>query len=392
MIFLQRNGFFAFFQRLTSLLAKDNSKLKEYNPQIAPQGSFLLGTVIKAINDCDDLDIDLVCELLGKNPNWTQEDLKAIVGEQLMENETYKKIMEFPDGRRCWTLKYRENSEDEKYHMDILPSVIDNDYRRDFDGLFSEKIFDRSTIQKLAFRITDRERDDYKTETNAVEWLKSNPFGYAKWFFDRAEQGQVEKRFSLKASIQEVPNFQKNKYPLQRIIQILKCHRDMMFSTEEDKVDKPISIIITTLAARAYTGSKNILEALENVISNMKNYIEICTNDEGKAVYWVENPVNSEENFADKWKEHPQRQKNFYNWLEQVQRDIIKITEQHGLTSIGNEIKTVFGDNVGNQTINTYSERLREKRENNNLRMTIGTGMLGNTGKIEVPQHKFYGK
>jgi hypothetical protein len=329
---------------------------------------------------------------LGKNPNWTQEDLKAIVGEQLMENETYKKIMEFPDGRRCWTLKYRENSEDEKYHMDILPSVIDNDYRRDFDGLFSEKIFDRSTIQKLAFRITDRERDDYKTETNAVEWLKSNPFGYAKWFFDRAEQGQVEKRFSLKASIQEVPNFQKNKYPLQRIIQILKCHRDMMFSTEEDKVDKPISIIITTLAARAYTGSKNILEALENVISNMKNYIEICTNDEGKAVYWVENPVNSEENFADKWKEHPQRQKNFYNWLEQVQRDIIKITEQHGLTSIGNEIKTVFGDNVGNQTINTYSERLREKRENNNLRMTIGTGMLGNTGKIEVPQHKFYGK
>jgi hypothetical protein len=165
-----------------------------------------------------------------------------------------------------------------------------------------------------------------------------------------------------------------------------------MFSTEEDKVDKPISIIITTLAARAYTGSKNILEALENVISNMKNYIEICTNDEGKAVYWVENPVNSEENFADKWKEHPQRQKNFYNWLEQVQRDIIKITEQHGLTSIGNEIKTVFGDNVGNQTINTYSERLREKRENNNLRMTIGTGMLGNTGKIEVPQHKFYGK
>jgi hypothetical protein len=165
-----------------------------------------------------------------------------------------------------------------------------------------------------------------------------------------------------------------------------------MFSTEEDKVDKPISIIITTLAARTYSGSQNVLEALENVISNMRNHIETSTDSKGYTIYKIENPVNSEENFADKWKEYPQRQKNFYNWLEQVQKDIIKITEQHGLTSISNEIKTVFGDNVGNQTINTYSERLREKRENNNLRMTIGTGMLGNTGKIEVPQHKFYGK
>jgi hypothetical protein len=380
------------YKAVGTQLAKEDSKLKVYNPQIAPQGSFLLGTMIKAINDCDDLDIDLVCELLGKNPNWTQEDLKVIVGEQLIENEIYKKIIERPDGRRCWTLKYRQNSENEKYHMDILPSVIDGDYRRDFRSLFSEKVFDKNRVQKLAFRITDRERDDYKTETNTAEWLKSNPFGYAKWFFDRAEQGQVEKRFSLKASIQEVPNFQKNKYPLQRIVQILKRHRDIMYSEEEDKEDKPISIIITTLASRAYTGSQNVLEALENVISYMKSYIEIRINDEGKAIYWVENPVNSEENFADKWEEYPQRQTNFYNWLEQVQKDIIKITEQQGLTAIGNELKTVFGDNVGNQTINRYSEGMREKRENNNLRMAAGTAILGNTGKIEVPQHEFYGK
>jgi hypothetical protein len=380
------------YKAVGNQLAKENSKLKEYNPQIAPQGSFLLGTMIKAVNDCDDLDIDLVCELLGKNPNWTQEDLKAIVGGQLIENEIYNKIIERPDGRRCWTLKYRQNSENEKYHMDILPSVIDSDYKRDFRSLFSEKAFDKSTVQKLAFRITDRERDDYKTETDATEWLKSNPFGYAKWFFDRAEQGQVEKRFSLKASIQDVPNFQKNKYPLQRIVQILKRHRDIIFSEEEEKKDKPISIIITTLVSRAYIGSQNVLEALENVISNMKNYIEIRINNEGKKVFWIENPVNSEENFADKWEEYPQRQTIFYNWLEQVRNDIIKIKSQNGLNNIGKELKTVFGDNVGNQTINRYSARMREKRENNNLRMTVGTAMLGNTGKIEVPQHKFYGK
>lgn len=37
---------------------------------------------------------------------------------------------------------------------------------------------------------------------------------------------------------------------------------------------------------------------------------------------WVANPVNPEENFADKWIEYPQREKNFYKWLDQVEHDI----------------------------------------------------------------------
>jgi hypothetical protein len=64
-----------------------------------------------------------------------------------------KKIMEFPDGRRCWTLKYRENSEDEKYHMDILPSVIDSDYRRDFRRLFSEKYLIKVSSKNLPLEL-----------------------------------------------------------------------------------------------------------------------------------------------------------------------------------------------------------------------------------------------
>lgn len=42
---------------------------------------------------------------------------------------------------------------------------------------------------------------------------------------------------------------------LQRIVQILKRHRDIMFNGDEDK---PISIIITTLASRAYRGETNL--------------------------------------------------------------------------------------------------------------------------------------
>ena len=39
--------------------------------------------------------------LNGKNPNWTQEDLKHKVGDQLKSDDTYKKMLDV-EGRRCW--------------------------------------------------------------------------------------------------------------------------------------------------------------------------------------------------------------------------------------------------------------------------------------------------
>jgi hypothetical protein len=64
-------------------LAKHDSPLGQYDPQIQPQGSFMLGTMIQPIHEDDDLDVDLVCRLVGKQESWTQYDLKQAVGDQL---------------------------------------------------------------------------------------------------------------------------------------------------------------------------------------------------------------------------------------------------------------------------------------------------------------------
>ncbi len=88
-------------------LAKPDSILAPFKPEILPQGSFMLGTMIKPINEHDDLDIDLVCQLRGKEPNWTQADLKEKVGDRIKQNEKYEKMLG-KEGRRCWTLVYSE--------------------------------------------------------------------------------------------------------------------------------------------------------------------------------------------------------------------------------------------------------------------------------------------
>lgn len=332
------------YQAVGKHLSDANSSLLPYEPEILPQGSFLLGTTIKPIHRTDDLDIDLVVQLRGKPLDWTQHTLKQKVGNQLKNHKTYNELLVSPDGTRCWTLKYRENADFGRYHMDILPSIVDSGYRIILEKAFSDA--ELSALDNLAIRITDKHRLDYSSERDHRNWLKSNPFGYAKWFFNQATIAATTKAFSLREAIQPVPKFQKEKLPLQRVVQILKRHRDMMYSTRADKDDKPISIIITTLAGQAYKGETDIIEALQNVVQTMHEYIGEYHPISGKKMKWIANPVNEAENFADKWILYPKRQSNFYEWLELVKKDIGRATSTNDNRLIMESLEKPFGKDI----------------------------------------------
>lgn len=383
----QHNNAVKSYQAVGSWLSKEDSLLAKYNPQILTQGSFLLGTVIKPVNENDDLDIDLVCELTGKNENWTQKDLKKIVGDRLKQNDTYKEMLD-EEGRRCWTLEYRKESEDEKekYHMDILPSIISDGYSVLLTKAFSENRFE--DVEKLAIRITDKESLNYSYDSDTENWLKSNPFGYGRWFFNRATIS-TKKLFSLNESIKPAPKYQAEKLPLQRAVQILKRHRDIMFQGD---VDKPISIIITTLSARSYNGEGNIVHAIKNIISNMHLHIaEKYDSSSNKKIKYIANPVNEEENFADKWVKHPKREANFYKWLKQVRKDFDSIlSKTQGLQSINESMQKPFGENLTTKTFSSYGTNKLKQREQGGLKVAAVTGTIGSSGKT-IKNHNFYG-
>lgn len=84
---------------------------------------------------------------------------------------------------------------------------------------------------------------------------------------------------------------------------ILKRHRDIMF--KGDSEHKPISVIITTLAAKAYKGTKDLKETLDDIVFGMER--EIDCNE--KCI--VLNPINPNENFADKWENEPIKKEVF---------------------------------------------------------------------------------
>lgn len=356
-----------------------------FKPIVSPQGSLRLGTIIQPINPDDDLDVDLVFRLSEKDPSWTQKHLKDKVGARLKGSERYAPMMEKKEGRRCWTLLYRDNSDNpkEKYHMDILPSVADSKYAERMTRLFAES-FSEGTVDQISIRITDKEAVNYAISTRKEEWLKSNPDGYALWFASRCKANESVKL--LAEAIVPIEKYNKDKTVLQRIVQILKRHRDMMF--RDDTEDKPISIIITTLAARAYKGENDLLEGLVNVVDNLDRSITKGKNGEDV----VSNPVNPEENFSDKWPTHPKRRDNFYKWMAAVKKDVHEILSGVNKIQIQDTMCRVFGKDVTTKASSLLVERRKTKLAAGTALLTSAGKVAANTvGKIVNTANTFYG-
>ncbi|HIB36340.1 nucleotidyltransferase [Mesonia sp.] len=379
-------------------LSKDNSPLKPYNPEILPQGSFMLGTMIKPVNEGDELDVDLVCKLEKIPSYWTQKILKDNVGDWLKSNGRYEAMIKNKGGgRRCWTLHY---ADDTNYHLDILPSTTDMNLKVFLsESLFKKHDFDLSEVDELAIRITDKESSPiYEESTDINDWLKSNPFGYATWFFQIAVKHQEsEKRlFALNESVNPLKPYTKRKMPLQRVVQLLKRDRDIMFSDKKyDCEHKPISIIITTLAAKSYDLSQhksNLLESFIDIVNNMRDCIERKYNPEsGEYEWWVENPINTCENFADKWPKEPIKEEYFFEWLESVESYVEKLQTQPKITFLSDSLSKRYGDNVVTETFNAIGKQ-KEMARIDGKRELGRNGMLGTlVGGKTVKNHNFYG-
>ena len=148
-----------------------------------------------------------------------------------------------------------------------------------------------------------------------------------------------------------------SKTPLQIAVQILKRHRDIYFQKDLD--NRPVSIIITTLAALAYNNQADIYAALVDIVRDMPGKIEY---KDGK--WRVMNPVDPDENFADKWNEYPKRREAFLRWLSQVQIDFSTFTQQPTLNKtveslvpvLGNRVAASVADDLGLKIISNVSD------------------------------------
>lgn len=335
------------------------NNLSQYKIKIFPQGSMNLGTLIKPISDEDDYDLDAVCEVYY---NFSEpSDLKNLIGNALKSSDRYKKLLD-KEGKRCWTLKY---SDDSHFHMDILPSSP-------------------NSLADKSLKITHKENYTYK-------YMISNPEAYSDWF-DKIQEKErrilfEQRNIQFSNKVEDLRKYN-IRTTLQKTIQILKRHRDIKYkdASDEERENKPISIIITTLVGLIYTGEESILDLIIKFTTNFENYIEI----DGDGNYIIKNPVNNKENFADKWNLYPKRKEAFYTWMKELKHDLITNNFMifDDLPEKANYLKTIFG----NEVINSVFEKRNDKLTNKYIKHDEIATLTSNTTDIKIKPHTFYGK
>lgn len=337
-----------------------DNNLEGYKVVIFPQGSMNLGTLIKPVDKSDDYDLDAVCKVYHDFDS--PEDLKNLIGDVLKNSDRYSKLLVKEEGKRCWTLKY---SDDANFHMDILPSMPNSEENNN------------------SIIITHKQDGKYT-------FMVSNPEDYAAWFDKLQEKErrilfEREKR-EFSAKVEDLRKY-KIRTTLQKTIQILKRHRDIKYrnASQEEKDNKPISIIITTLVGYLYTGDETILDLICKFVNDFHEYVEIDEN--GK--YIIRNPINEEENFADKWAIYPQRKEAFYSWVEDLKKDLITNNFMifDDLVDKGTHLKSIFGASV----IESVFEKRAKTMGKKYIKTESIATLTNNETKTAVRKHNFYG-
>lgn len=334
-------------------LSSRDSELAPFAPEIFPRGSMLLGTTLRPWRGVE-YDLDLVCRLHSCSDRPPLTIYRWVYG-RMASHETYLQMLE--KLKRCLRLNYAG-----EFHLDILPACP--------NGMNNGIVVPDRRLQC---------------------WIHSNPRGFAEWFFERCRlRDQLAERMFAKA-IEPLPSSVPSmyKYALQRVVQLMKRHRDIFF---DGGCDIARSVIITTLAGQFYDGQRSLSLALEAILDRIYYSMEGI-----RVVPRIENPVHPDENFADTWDEAKFNQfKGYIGQFRAQMKHLLypNIEDQRlGLEKTVERLSGLFGAAQVQEAIRLEAADMNAKRETRRLAVTsVGTLTSSSVAASTVVQrNQFFG-
>lgn len=340
------------YEAIKKWIETDEAFFKPFKYELYPHGSVRTRTTVKPIGK-DEFDLDIALHLKTNYNTHTPEKIYNELKRRLKEHALYNEKIELKN--RCIRLNYAGD-----FHIDILPGIQENEW------------------DENKLRVPDR---ILKT------WVSSNPRGYAKWFLQKTNIIQ----FSLLAKAMGTENLPSNDYenkkPLQRGVQLIKRYRDIYF--QKDDTFKTSSIVLTTIAGQFYNGEESIYLTVENIV----NRILLHTRNMSGRIKVV-NPVNSEEDFTDKWENEPGYYRAFKAFSEHLYKEWQELKKENGVIPEGKILKGLFGDELYFGAQASQANIIEEARNTSHLGIDRATGSLTSLGLIStsaVKTNTFYG-
>ncbi|MFK7974511.1 MAG: nucleotidyltransferase [Halioglobus sp.] len=300
---------------------------------VFPQGSFRTRTVTRPPGRSD-VDVDAIAYVKGGTHLQPMELLDRLFRELDARVRTGGMV---ELAKRCVTIQYEDKQL--PCHMDITPAERIQGNTND-DGSGRLRVPDRPTRG----------------------WSPSNPKDYAAWF-ERIASLDVSVStpegyrllISKRAETESLPTHEEITAPdtLRTGVRLFKRHRDVYVARTGQEDSRPISVIITTLAATAFERvatrrhgqTMTPIEILLEIVSEMPKCFDESRSGEQ---YRVLNPADKSENFAEKWNSNPSLPTAFFAWRQQMER-----TLHYGYLNFPsrerfrNELAEVFGTSAG---------------------------------------------
>ncbi len=340
------------YEAVKNWIEEDETFFKPFKYDVYPHGSVRILTTVKPIGK-DEFDLDIAIHLKAAWGIHTPMRIYNELKRRLEEHEKYKAMLE--PKKRCIRLNYSGD-----FHMDILPGIQEN------------------KLDENKLKVPDRELGT---------WVSSNPRGYADWFLSKAnmvKESLLEK--ALRAENIPADNF-KYKKPLQRGVQLIKRYRDIYF--QKDDKYKTSSIVLTTISGQYYNGEESIFDTIDNIITKIRKEV---TNVPSRIK--ILNPVNSEEDFTDKWEDEPEYYTEFKKFCNFLFYEWQKLKMDNGIIEESKILKGLFGENLYDKALNKQSSKIDYSRKISNLGIDR-VGILTNSASnktISVKPNTFFGE
>lgn len=341
------------YQAIGKYLHDNDSPIAKHDPDIYPQGSLRIGTTVKP-RGRQEYDLDLVCEMKAlksercPDPVGLLNDIEA----WLKANGIYKDKVERMN--RCVRVNYEH-----KFHLDILPACPD-----DASGY-------------CCVVVPDRKMDD---------WKPSNPKGYAEWFEKIARSSEFDVYFK---AIKPVPHQEplELKPPLKRAVQLIKRYRDIKLGYNSKAA---ISIVLTTLSAQNYFGQESVNEVLMGILEGI-----VASFPSDGSILKVENPMNKEERFSERWEADPKLYTEFKVWITEFRDDWRNVNRAAGLLGRTPYLSKLFGEERVKSALEFQAESMTSLRSSESLSVEKTTGIITSVKSLStmpIRKNNFYGE
>ena len=311
----------------------------ETDVHVVVQGSMRTQTTIHG-DGRENFDLDVVVKLSGPTFEGLRES-EAFFKQFGASLKGLEGAGDATPKNRCWRLPYPGDP----FYFDVTPAI------------------------QMSAEITGT---DLRVRDPLTTWSPSNPEEFADWFCTIADkrlpfQEERIRKFAMEAKtvVDPMPKDQvRINDILRRMVQLMKLHRDSYYKQQQSDArseGKPISVILVTLAAKAYdeivttepNAYSSTIEVALEVVARMPKFI-----DRGLLGVRVDNPAltgKRGENFADKWNSDKGLRNNEFNaWHGQLTADMDALFSEEYSKRSENRIRNVFG----NHGVSAWKESL----------------------------------